>query len=224
VIDKQATPVQACAGQETEVSWTPRGRGFNSLVKTSTELAGANCPDGGIKVETGLDNGDGGGTARNAVLEPGEVDATSYVWNYANGAGGADGDPGPPGPASLTALQGTDCTVGDRPGAVQVEIDPDNRCGHHERPSRATSRSIFAAPGVGLEPTTYGSTVPAKSSRAVHARPPRPEMAVMDSTVVHGRPPTSTGSAVKLAVSRPAEARPLKGPGSASRIGQPTGV
>ena len=44
---------------------------------------------------------------------------------------------------------------------------------------------VFQAPGVGLEPTTYGSTVPEKSSRAVHVRPPRPKKAATDSAIVY---------------------------------------
>ena len=47
------------------------------------------------------------------------------------------------------------------------------------------------APGVGLEPTTYGLTVPEKSSRAVHLRPPRPSVdwpIPLPSSVGHQRP------------------------------------
>jgi hypothetical protein len=51
--------------------------GLNSLIKTTTEVAGANCANGGTKIETGLDvNGNG-------VLEVTEVNAsqTKYVCN-----------------------------------------------------------------------------------------------------------------------------------------------
>ncbi|MGE0404266.1 MAG: hypothetical protein AB7T06_46585, partial [Kofleriaceae bacterium] len=57
--------------------------GSNSLVTTSEEPAGANCPFGGTKIETGLDANDDG------TLDPAEVNAaaTSYVCNIApNGA------------------------------------------------------------------------------------------------------------------------------------------
>jgi hypothetical protein len=49
----------------------------------------------------------------------------------------------------------------------------------------------FTAPGVGLEPTTYGLTVPENSSRADHIRPPRPgwqSWIPLSSTAVHQRP------------------------------------
>lgn len=59
--------------------------GFNSLVKTTSEPAGANCADGGIKVESGLDDD------RDNVLDAGEVDATTYVCHGAAGTNGVDG-------------------------------------------------------------------------------------------------------------------------------------
>ena len=61
------------------------------LVKVSAEGAGAACPAGGQKVEIGLDNGDGGGTASDGELQSGEVDSTTYVCNGAPGSKGADG-------------------------------------------------------------------------------------------------------------------------------------
>jgi hypothetical protein len=62
--------------------------GSSSLVETSAEAAGANCPAGGTRVDTGLDDGLPSGTARNGVLEPGELDATRYVCNGASGTAG----------------------------------------------------------------------------------------------------------------------------------------
>ena len=55
------------------------GSGKNTLVRTSAEPAGSNCPFAGTRIETGLDANDDG------VLDAGEVDAaaTSYVCNVA---------------------------------------------------------------------------------------------------------------------------------------------
>jgi len=61
--------------------------GYNTLVKTTTELAGANCATGGTKVEVGLDiNGNG-------ILDAAEIISaqTKYICN------GATGSQGPPG-------------------------------------------------------------------------------------------------------------------------------
>ncbi|MCX5743601.1 MAG: OmcA/MtrC family decaheme c-type cytochrome [Proteobacteria bacterium] len=67
------------ASEVTSTTYTCDGGGKNALVTTSPEDAGANCPFGGTKIETGLDaNNDG-------VLDASEVNAaaTSYVCNIA---------------------------------------------------------------------------------------------------------------------------------------------
>ena len=58
---------------------------YQSLIRMSMETPGANCTDGGQKLEFGLDNGDNGGTRGNSILEDGEVDRTQYVCNGTNG-------------------------------------------------------------------------------------------------------------------------------------------
>jgi hypothetical protein len=51
--------------------------GKNTLVKTTTELAGANCANGGIKIEVGLDSNN------NEILDSNEINtsSTKYVCN-----------------------------------------------------------------------------------------------------------------------------------------------
>ncbi|MFT3842680.1 MAG: hypothetical protein QM723_37165 [Myxococcaceae bacterium] len=66
--------------------------GFDSLVNLATEAAGANCTYGGQRIESGLDNGDGGGTAGDGILQTGEIDATTYLC-------------GPCGKATLSSVQ-----------------------------------------------------------------------------------------------------------------------
>lgn len=53
--------------------------GYTSLIKQTVEPPGANCLNGGIKIESGVDNGDGGEFARSGTLDPGEVDQTMYL-------------------------------------------------------------------------------------------------------------------------------------------------
>lgn len=65
--------------------------GTITLIASTAEPEGANCATGGQRIDVGLDNGDGGGTADNGTLEEGEIDATSYVCNGDDGAAGADG-------------------------------------------------------------------------------------------------------------------------------------
>jgi hypothetical protein len=47
----------------------------------SNEPRGGNCTSGGVRIDVGLDNGDGGGTAGDRVLQSGEIDQTRYVCN-----------------------------------------------------------------------------------------------------------------------------------------------
>lgn len=76
---KSTSPV--CNGSVGETG--PMGvPGTNALVVTTAEAAGANCTAGGVRLDAGLDD-DGDGT-----LQAGEIDATSYI---CNGADGADG-------------------------------------------------------------------------------------------------------------------------------------
>jgi hypothetical protein len=61
--------------------------GYNSLVSTSSNV-GPNCATTGLRIDTGLDNGDGAGTARDGTLQAGEIDQTSYVCDGQDGGGG----------------------------------------------------------------------------------------------------------------------------------------
>ncbi len=56
--------------------------GVNALVATTLLPGGdSHCPTGGTQVDFGLDDGSGGGTAADGVLQPGEVLNTRYVCN-----------------------------------------------------------------------------------------------------------------------------------------------
>jgi microcystin-dependent protein len=78
--------------------------GLNALIKTTTEAAGANCTNGGTKIETGLDaNGNG-------VLDAGEitVGATTFVCNGSSGVGGTGAVPS----GSIMAFAGSTIPIG----------------------------------------------------------------------------------------------------------------
>jgi len=69
-----AQGIQGIPGANGAVGATGQN-GLNALIKTTSEAAGANCTNGGTKIETGLDaNGNG-------VLETGEINAaqTNYI-------------------------------------------------------------------------------------------------------------------------------------------------
>lgn len=62
--------------------------GKNALVKTTAETAGSNCANGGIKVESGLDNNS------NGTLDISEITDTRYICNGNNGQGLSNGTTG----------------------------------------------------------------------------------------------------------------------------------
>ena len=76
--------------------------GKNTLAKTTTEAAGANCTTGGVKIEYGLD------ANNNGTLDVSEINATltKYVCNGTTGATGAQGPIGLTGPTGATGATG----------------------------------------------------------------------------------------------------------------------
>jgi microcystin-dependent protein len=78
--------------------------GLNALIKTTSEAAGANCTNGGTKIETGLDaNGNG-------VLDVGEITvaATTFVCNGISSGGGSGAVPS----GSIMAFAGSTIPTG----------------------------------------------------------------------------------------------------------------
>ena len=100
------------------VAGTNGADGKNTLAKTTTEAAGANCTTGGVKIEYGLD------ANSNGTLDVSEINATltRYVCNGATGAQGIQGLTGVTGSNGTNGLNalikttsepsGTNCTNG----------------------------------------------------------------------------------------------------------------
>ncbi|MBN9294717.1 MAG: hypothetical protein J0G96_12140 [Flavobacteriia bacterium] len=117
------TGVQGPAGTQG-IQGNPGANGQNSLVKTTTEAAGANCTTGGIKLEYGLD------ANNNGTLDASEINAslTKYICNGTQGiqgTTGATGTAGTNGQNSLskttTEAAGANCST----GGVKVEYGLD---------------------------------------------------------------------------------------------------
>ena len=99
------------------------GTGHSSLVfTTSLPTGNSHCPYGGTEIDTGLDNGDGGGTADDGILQAGEVDSTQYVCSVETSASG--------GHNSLVST--TELSSGDRncpAGGTEIDSGFDNGSG-----------------------------------------------------------------------------------------------
>ncbi len=104
--------------------------GFNSLVRLTAEPAGTNCPFSGQRIDTGLDNGAGGGVAGNGVLEAGEIARTSYVCASPPGTNGSNGSNGSNGFSALLKVTveptGANCMFGGR----RIDTGLDNGAGN----------------------------------------------------------------------------------------------
>ena len=103
---KGATGAQGPSGS----NGTNGAPGVNALVRQDDEPAGANCPAGGVRIESGLDlNG-------NNTLEANEVTKTSYTCSGQNGANGTNGSNGQNGLTTLMVSTpepaGTNCPNG----------------------------------------------------------------------------------------------------------------
>jgi hypothetical protein len=110
---------------EVHSSWaqiTFKVRAAPALAAVSPVSAGESCPTGGQRIDTGHDDGSGGGTYFDGILQPGEVTATRYVCNGASGTGGAAGEPGK---LALVAVgkepAGANCAAGGQ--KIQVGVD-----------------------------------------------------------------------------------------------------
>ncbi|MDF3065024.1 MAG: Phage tail fiber protein [Polyangiaceae bacterium] len=86
--------------------------GLDSLSKLSTEAAGANCADGGVRVDLGLDDD------ADDVLDDAEIDVTSYACNGSDGLDGVN---------SLVAVvdeaAGSNCAAGGEKVTYGLDAD-----------------------------------------------------------------------------------------------------
>jgi hypothetical protein len=99
----------------------------------SDDSVGSACDagSGGKRVRVGIDDGGGGGTADDGILQDGEVDETFYVCAGANGApgpAGAAGAAGPSGPPGVAGAQGTSGSDGAA-GKDGVDRESGGGCG-----------------------------------------------------------------------------------------------
>lgn len=88
--------------------------GLTALLSLSSEPAGANCAQGGQRVDTGLDlNTDG-------TLDPAEITSTAFICNGADGQDGVDGTDGIDGTFALIDTQVEPAGVQCANGGIRV--------------------------------------------------------------------------------------------------------
>lgn len=132
--------------------------GKNALLALTTEAAGANCANGGQKVEVGVDAND------NGTLEAGEIDDTQTAY-ICHGAKGEQGDPGSTGPKGTDGINGLPGNPGapGTPGASAVltmEAAPIGNCPNGGQRVTygvgATTQTTFVCNGLNGAPGSNG--------------------------------------------------------------------
>ena len=121
------------------------------------------CANGGQRIDVGLDDGAGGGTADNQVLENGEIDHTEYVCDgddgfstlvrvTPEGSGAACSNGGQKIEAGLDDGEGSGSVAGDgnlQTGEVDV-VTPDSKTLRLKVPAGTQSGQRFRLRGHGL--------------------------------------------------------------------------
>ncbi|HTJ42905.1 MAG TPA: OmcA/MtrC family decaheme c-type cytochrome [Kofleriaceae bacterium] len=127
----------------------PGDPGKDALTRTSAEPAGANCPDGGVKIEVGVDAND------NGILDDSEVNAasTQYVCN-GNGKNSLV--------RTGEELAGANCPYGGTKIETGLDANNDGQLQDTEVNATATTYVCNSAPG-GASTATEGINIAIKS-------------------------------------------------------------
>src|SRR3569833_3565375 len=113
--------------------------GSNALTSTSNEPSGANCPNGGIKVDVGLDSND------NGTLDASEVTGTSYVCN-GNGTNSLV--------RTVAEAPGSNCPFGGTRIESSLDKNTNGVLDDAEVVASATAYACDFGPGGAISPST----------------------------------------------------------------------
>ena len=133
-----------CAGSAGDPG-DPGNDGISALLLVEVEMAGANCAEGGVRIQAGADaNGNG-------TLEASEIEQTSFA---------CDGPPGNPGQATLIRTRTATTTLCENGGiVVETGLDLDGN-GTLDDPEVRTAEAVCAG-GEGETALTTVSDEPA---------------------------------------------------------------
>ena len=129
--------------------------GFNTLVKTTTEAAGANCATGGVRLDYGLD------ANTNNTLDANEIVAalTKYICNGVVGSQGIQGMAGAAGAAGMAGTNGEIVLSGPANPVSRTGIDGDFYI-------NTTTRTLFGPKAGGAWPTGISLVGPTGATEA----------------------------------------------------------
>lgn len=138
------TTLLAACGGDAGPAGAAGSAGVSSLVTISDEGAGANCADGGVKIETGLDSNANGALDADEIVAA----ATRFV---CDGDAGSAGTPGADGSDGAPGTNGTDGVAGPvGPVGPEGPAGPAGPCGG------ATPLEITGVTGISATPYLRG--------------------------------------------------------------------
>ena len=148
---------------------------FVSLVEqTELPVGDENCPDSGVRLDVGLDDGDGAGVAGDGILQAGEVDDSTFVCTGSNTIATKPVTPpeGPVGAFTINAEggEGSDGLGGDG-GSLGASMSPGSLTGHIKIFSTGVADASFDFPDaiqtyLGSEPLVVDGPMTLKSYAA----------------------------------------------------------
>ena len=109
---------------------TDGGKTLSTRLVQTPVAPGAQCPSGGVRMDTGLD------LNANGVLDGSEVQSTAYV---CSGSAGGTGASGPEGVGSLMAMEDVATAPGCAGAGVRITAGPDANRNHLLDPAEVTS-------------------------------------------------------------------------------------
>ena len=169
------------AGEITSTQFVCNGSSaVNSLVSETTLAIGdTNCANGGVEIDSGLDNGAGGGTAGDGILQAGEITSTQYVCNASDGNGpalyvGSMTPPdGPAGAFTINTSGGDGITDrGGNGGLLSMQIENGTLGGHIKIFNTGVAYTNFAIPDVEFVPGAVPFVVTTDTTLATYADVP----------------------------------------------------
>lgn len=109
-IDQSLETVLICSGTNGQ-------NGLNSIIASTPENSGTNCPNGGTFIQVGIDDN------RNNLIDASEVDASFYV---CNGQDGSDGINGSNGKTSLIKVSNESAGLNCSRGGLKIQSGIDD--------------------------------------------------------------------------------------------------
>ena len=155
--------------RDTVCNGTSGTDGLNALTNTIPLAPGdVGCAKGGVRVQTGIDNGDGGGTSGDGVLQAGEIDGTQVICSSSLPPRTFDPPASPAGAYTINTSGGAGTTGGGGNGGyLDIELSSGSEGGHIKFFNTGVADASFTFPATiavyfGAKPLVVASALMVK--------------------------------------------------------------